>query len=810
MITSTFTADFGFWPPKVAIGNMVFEDLNVDGDRDSGEPRISDVDIQLFNAGDDPLTATPVATTTTVSGRYEFDQLDPGSYFVFIPPSEFQPGGTLEGYLSSPGNGNDETTDQNGDENGIDDADPATNGIASTIYDLQPNTERTGENQGNYTGILPDANVNFTADFGVYKPKVAIGNFVWEDTNNDGDFDAGETPIDGVVVQLFNAGDDPLTDTPVASTSTAGGGFYEFDQLDPGSYFVFIPPSEFGVGEPLEGLVSSTGNGNDETTDQNGDENGIDDANPATNGIRSTVYDLQPDSEVTGEDQSSYTGVLDDNHVNFTADFGFWPPKVAIGNFVWEDTNNDGNFDAGETPIDGVVVQLFNAGDDPLTDTPVASTSTAGGGFYEFDQLDPGSYFVFIPPSEFGVGEPLEGLVSSTGNGNDETTDQNGDENGIDDANPATNGIRSTVYDLQPDSEVTGEDQSSYTGVLDDNHVNFTADFGFWPPKVAIGNFVWEDTNNDGNFDAGETPIDGAVVQLFEDGDNPLTDTPVASTSTAGGGFYEFDQLDPGSYFVFIPPSEFGSGEPLEGYVSSTGNGADETTDQNGDENGIDDSDPATNGISSTVYDLQPDSEVTGEDQSSYTGTLDDDNVNFTADLAFYTEYDLALIKELAPGQSAVVNLGDPINYVLTVKNQGTVNSGEFTVEDTVPAGMIATSVSSIGFSDCQILNAGTLVRCVHSNDLAPGATVTINLTLLVTDASQTASVTGLRSLKTVVMTTTPHPTPTPVQTTVRAPVHHPTMKLTTTITSTWTNHPTTKMTTITKMSPSSSNTTSR
>ena len=494
----------------------------------------------------------------------------------------------------------------------------------------------TGEDQSSYTGVLDDNHVNFTADFGFWPPKVAIGNFVWEDTNNDGDFDAGETPIDGVVVQLFNAGDDPLTDTPVASTSTAGGGFYEFDQLDPGSYFVFIPPSEFGAGEPLENHLSSTGNGADETTDQIGDENGIDDANPATNGISSTVYDLQPDSEVTGEDQTSYTGTLDDDNVNFTADFGFWPQKVAIGNFVWEDTNNDGDFDAGETPIDGVVVQLFNAGDDPLTDTPVASTSTAGGGFYEFDQLDPGSYFVFIPPSEFGAGEPLENHLSSTGNGADETTDQIGDENGIDDANPATNGISSTVYNLQPDSEVTGEDQSSYTGTLDDNHVNFTADFGFYEPKVAIGNFVWEDANNDGDFDAGETPIDGVVVELHRHNTNPLTATPIATTITSGGGFYEFDNLDPRKYVVFIPPSEFGAGEPLEGYVSSTGNGADETTDQIGDENGIDDANPATNGISSTIYDLQPDSEVTGEDQTSYTGILDDDNVNFTADFGFY------------------------------------------------------------------------------------------------------------------------------------------------------------------------------
>ncbi len=67
-----------------------------------------------------------------------------------------------------------------------------------------------------------------------------------------------------------------------------------------------------------------------------------------TNGIRTQNYTLLPNTEKTGEDQSNYAGVLDDNNVNFTADFGF-TQLVAIGNRVWIDdgagggTANDGD-----------------------------------------------------------------------------------------------------------------------------------------------------------------------------------------------------------------------------------------------------------------------------------------------------------------------------------------------------------------------------------------------------------------------------------------------------------------------------------
>ena len=124
-------------------------------------------------------------------------------------------------------------------------------------------------------------------------------------------------------------------DTP-GGMVTSGGGYYSFDGLLPGIYYVQIPATEFQAGGDLFGYVSSLGSGVNETSDNNADENGIDVATLTTTGIRTQNYTLLPDTEITGEDQSNYAGVLDDNNVNFTADFGF-TRLVAIGNRVWID-----------------------------------------------------------------------------------------------------------------------------------------------------------------------------------------------------------------------------------------------------------------------------------------------------------------------------------------------------------------------------------------------------------------------------------------------------------------------------------------
>ena len=93
----------------------------------------------------------------------------------------------------------------------------------------------------------------------------------------------------------------------------------------------------------------------------------------------------------------------------------------TIGDFVWYDDNRDGNQDAGEQGIDGVLVNVwldngdgvFNPLDDTLIDqkTTGDNPSTPGTehGWYLFDNLEgQHSYWVEIDDSNFDSGGPLE------------------------------------------------------------------------------------------------------------------------------------------------------------------------------------------------------------------------------------------------------------------------------------------------------------------------------------------------------------------------------------------------------------------
>ncbi len=167
---SNLTVDIGVIPDVsgqnslVAIGNLVFYDLNNNGrfEPGAGEHGINGITVQLFSGS----ATTPSATTTTVNGFYAFDNLTPGLYKVCVAPGNFVSGQQLAGYSSSRGSGSDAVTDQNGDENGQDSETPATTGICSNVVDLELGNAPTGEGQSNYTGQLVDSNVNFTVDFG--------------------------------------------------------------------------------------------------------------------------------------------------------------------------------------------------------------------------------------------------------------------------------------------------------------------------------------------------------------------------------------------------------------------------------------------------------------------------------------------------------------------------------------------------------------------------------------------------------------------------------------------------------------------
>ena len=291
-----------------------------------------------------------------------------------------------------------------------------------------------------------------------------------------------------------------LEGTTTTTTVAGQPGTYQFTNLNIGEYYVHIPASQFQAGQPLEGYVSSTGKGSDETSDQNVDENGIDAVSLPTTGISTQVYTLSIGGETTADDETTYTGYLDDANVNFTADFGFLQ-KVAIGNIVWLDTGagggtaNDGIKNGTEPGISGVDLQLYHVGDTPGVDTsrlpppaPTQAATTSSTTCYRVTTLSlsprPSSSPVARLRMPFPVlamerTRPLTRVVMRTVS----TT-----------LLRRLTSIRSTNYTLQPNTEATGEPQPNYTGALDDNNVNFTADFGFTELVASGQSRSWIDT----------------------------------------------------------------------------------------------------------------------------------------------------------------------------------------------------------------------------------------------------------------------------------------------------------------------------
>jgi hypothetical protein len=161
---------------------------------------------------------------------------------------------------------------------------------------------------------------------------------------------------------------------------------------------------------------------------------------------------------------------------------------VAVGNYVFMDNDDSGTFNAGDMAIPNVTVQLYAAGANYGVDAPLLTDVTDPSGYYYFDQLNAGDYVVFIPALNFNAGGALVNKESVPGaNTNDTDNDDNGQDTKV------NGGIRSNPFTLTPNALPTNESGAggsgtgtpAYTGLLDDNNVNETIDFGFRVEKVA-------------------------------------------------------------------------------------------------------------------------------------------------------------------------------------------------------------------------------------------------------------------------------------------------------------------------------------
>ncbi|MBL9142426.1 MAG: hypothetical protein JNM99_01985 [Verrucomicrobiaceae bacterium] len=635
----------------LSVGNMVFSDATGDGHYSPGEG-VPSVRVELWRMTGDPENPKELSDfqLTQPNGSYLFTGVQPGDYVVMIPPSEFAPEKPLHRQISLPGSqlvGDDDTG-----EDGEDSFDPALLGVSTIPFSLVAGQAPVSSAESGFAGNSDDAadgDADLTIDFGFFHP-LGMGNTVFADMNGNGKADPGEG-IRGVVVQLYHGNDDPQATFPLADVVTGIGGTFMFGGLLPGDYKIHVPASQFSAGGILEGATSVIGVGQPQDDDDvlSGGDNGLDDAAPSVHGISSDVVTLAAGGAptfATGETGNAEGDDIDDDaNYDLTIDFGFVFPadKMGVGNVVFLDLNANGLFDQQEGEgVEGVQVMLFAQGANPAVDNPIAVRTTNVDGVYFFGAVDPGTYFVHIPKTEFVPGKPLFSAISIP---DGDPGDDNVGEDGMNDPYPEETGISTPDFTLVL-HQAPGQFGSEAGGFADsddfrDDMVDLTQDFGFLrraTNPVTIGNLVFRDLNINGKHDAGESGIAGVQVKLFHFGANVATDAPIASTVTGPDGTYLFTQLTPGEFIVHVPASEFGSGKALEGLQSSPGNGGDVQDDDDTDENGIDSASPAVSGVSSTKITLAEDLEPLELGYAADADDSDDNNGDLTVDFGFASD----------------------------------------------------------------------------------------------------------------------------------------------------------------------------
>ena len=436
-----------------SLGDTVWLDINGNGLQDENEPGVAGVVVNLYSS-DDKLIKT---TSTDANGRYEFKELDVGTYYlIFSSPQGYD--------FTALGQGSDPAKDSNADSSGR---------TASVIL-------TTGMNDP-------------TIDAGLTMP-ASLGDFVWYDSNADGIFQSGEAGIPNVLVELYRS-----DGTLAASTTTDGSGHYAFVQLAPGDYYLlFHAPDGYhfsqmdqGSDDSLDSDAYSNGRTdvfslpsgandmswdaglNDKTAlgdfvwvDYNKD--GIqDDGEPGIVDIKVTLYSQDGNeigSTTTDEngrylfsvspgqyylifglpegfaftkqnqgidtekdsnpDSSGKTAVFQINsgQADLSLDAGLYTKQdpiitAALGDFVWVDYNKNGIQDDGEPGIADVKVTLYS-----LDGKEVDSTTTDENGRFIF-RVSPGQYYLI-----FGLPEGF--AFTGQNQGSDTEKDSNPDSSG--------------------------------------------------------------------------------------------------------------------------------------------------------------------------------------------------------------------------------------------------------------------------------------------------------------------------------------------------------------------------------------------
>ena len=503
-----------------------------------------------------------------------------------------------------------------------------------------------GEGGDSPTGLARSGEVE---DYVLY----SLGNFIWHDSDNDGEYDSGtETGIAGVTVELRDQDGNPITDAGgnPYRTVTDSNGEYRFTGLNPGKYIVNVIDENFDSGNVLDRYLSSTDTtpgGESPDNNQDNDDNGVDKANPAANdGISSLPVTIGSDGQPEPQNNGYYNPTVDFGFLQY--DFGDAPDTNSQTISQTSDFANTG----AHHGLDGDTY-LGNTVDADANGQP--TDISTGDNDNETDDEDGVAFLTAIVPgsdAKLSVNAHSSGVLNVwidwDGDGfdaDDKITFPEGASLSAGDntltipKDQIPDDVPTTLHTRFRFTKNSGEGGENPTGPAKNGEVE---DYTL----MSLGNMVWYDTGaggdtaNNGIKEPGEPGIDGVTVELFRSGDDPATDAPIGTTVTKNGGKYLFTGLEEGDYVVHIPKENFdNTDDKLYQHLSTIGaNDPDDNVNQDGatfSENGKDASNPASEGISSDPVTLNYLNEppVNGTDDDG------DSNSNLTVDFGFL-QYD--------------------------------------------------------------------------------------------------------------------------------------------------------------------------
>ena len=523
------------------VSGTVWAENDYNGLFATDEAKLQDITVQLIS--DD---GTVVATAQTNKlGQYDFTGLAPGNYYVKFTSQSFV------GYNAVPDGGNSIVQQ-------------ASKGINDS-YAQTPVFSLT------YNDVLEKS-------FGVYVPSTVSG-FAWDDANQNGICDNREAKIANVTITLTDADGNSLTDVygnPIAAVLTDANGNYSFTNVRPRKEMKLTLTSSNTVDISNARVSPIPASGDVKLT------------NKAEKSIGMLEFNGAPTSATTEKSGSMLTSAtIGEIYINSMSGTGITPVNAEYKNFalsannsirgyVWVESDYNGildgwhetqaDIDIEEPVLNGVKITLKNA-----AGATVATTYTDFAGYYEFLALKPGTYKVEYEETDRTAADkkvlPEEydyfGFTVSPTATTDKKTQMGNDSTAVMQNNKVAKAVSKT-YQI-PDTRVVNLSNEK------DFYVS-TANCALYIPSKVYG-YIWQDDNYNGIREANETQNVETHIYLrrttkskFADADEQGTNISGhllyksynvfgelignGDLNTATDGYYEYNCLEPGIYYV--------------------------------------------------------------------------------------------------------------------------------------------------------------------------------------------------------------------------------------------------------------------